>query len=557
VTAETNDRPAVDQNGFADPRADLRWGTTSGLLADMAARIGDSEAVVEGELRLTYRQLDEAVSAAAAAFIASGVVVGDRVSIWAPNSAAWIVAALGMQRAGACLVPLNTRFLGDEAGYVLRESGARVLLTVNGFLGRDYLTTLQEANGGSGAERPVASLPDLERVVILEGALPAGPGVLDWAAFLAEGQAISPDAVQTRAREVGPEDVSDVLFTSGTTGRPKGAVCTHGQTLRAYAVWSQVVGLRQGDRYLVVNPFFHGFGYKAGWLACVLSGATALPARTLDVPQVLDAVRREGVTVLPGTPTLYQTMLEHPAFSAGDVKTLRLAVTGAANVPPALLTRIRDEMGFEHIVTGYGLTESCAIVSMCRYDDPMEVVASSAGHPLPGLEVRILGDAGQPLAAGEAGEVVVRGYTVMRGYLNDPAGTAEAIDADGWLHTGDIGVVDEQGRIRITDRLKDMYIVGGFNAYPAEIESMLSRHPAVASCAVIGVPDERMGEVGMAFIVLRRETDPVGPEELIAWCRANMANYKVPRQVKVVDALPLNASGKVLKAVLRAEQSQP
>jgi acyl-CoA synthetase (AMP-forming)/AMP-acid ligase II len=553
LTAETDDHPA----GFEDPRADLRWGTTSGLLADMADRLGDAEAVVEGDLRLTYRRLDDAVWGAAAAFMAAGVRVGDRVSIWGPNSAAWIVAALGMQRAGACLEPLNTRFLGDEAGYVLREAGVRVLLTVNGFLGRDYLASLRDALGGEGVSRPVESLPDLERVVILEGEVPAGPDVQDWEAFLSEGRAIPRDTVRVRAGEVGPDDVSDVLFTSGTTGRPKGAVCTHGQTLRAYAVWSQVVGLREGDRYLVVNPFFHGFGYKAGWLACVLSGATALPARTLDVPQVLDAVRREAVTVLPGTPTLYQTMLEHPAFSPGDVKTLRLAVTGAANVPPALLTRIRDEMGFEHIVTGYGLTESCAIVSMCRYDELLEVVASSAGHPLPGLEVRIVADNGQPLAAGEAGEVVVRGYTVMRGYLDDPAATAEAIDADGWLHTGDIGVLDEQGRIRITDRLKDMYIVGGFNAYPAEIESMLSRHPAVASCAVIGVPDARMGEVGMAFIVLRREAGAVGPEELIAWCRANMANYKVPRRVKVVDSLPLNASGKVLKAVLRAEQSQP
>jgi acyl-CoA synthetase (AMP-forming)/AMP-acid ligase II len=533
---------------WQDPRADLRWQTTSGVLRDAARRLGDAEAVVDGELRLTYRQLDEHVSRAAAAFLAAGVDHGDRVSIWGPNCAGWIVAALGLQRAGGVLVPLNTRFLGEEAAYVLRTSRARVLVTVNGFLGHDYLEMLRGAAGGAGQDRPVADLPELSAVVLLEGDPPGGPGVRSWEDFLSQG---SPQAqVLERETALGPEDVSDVLFTSGTTGRPKGAVCTHGQTLRAYAVWSSVVGLREGDRYLVVNPFFHGFGYKAGWLACLLSGATAVPARTLDVPAVLDAVRREHITVLPGTPTLYQTLLEHPLFSRDGVATLRLAVTGAASVPPSLLHRIRDEIGFEHIVTGYGLTESCAIVSMCRYDDPLEVVATSAGHPLPGLEVRIVDPEGRAVPAGGEGEVVVRGYTVMRGYLDDPEATAEAIDADGWLHTGDVGRLDEGGRITITDRLKDMYIIGGFNAYPAEIESLLSKHPELSQVAVIGVPDERMGEVGAAYVVPRRGAAP-SEDEIIGWCRAHMANYKVPRVVRVVGELPLNASGKVLKNELR------
>jgi acyl-CoA synthetase (AMP-forming)/AMP-acid ligase II len=268
------------------------------------------------------------------------------------------------------------------------------------------------------------------------------------------------------------------------------------------------------------------------------------------VPQVLEVVQRERVTVLPGTPTLYQTLLEHPSFSRDGVATLRLAVTGAANVPPSLLYRIRDEIGFEHIVTGYGLTESCAIVSMCRFDDPLEVVATSAGQPLPGLEVRVIDGQGQPLPPGNEGELVVRGYTVMLGYLDDPHETSIAIDGEGWLHTGDVGRLDHEGRITITDRLKDMFIIGGFNAYPAEIESLLGKHPQVAQVAVIGVPDERMGEVGAAFVVPRRGETPT-EAEIIAWSRTHMANYKVPRIVRVVDELPLNASGKVLKNELR------
>ena len=532
-----------------DPRADLRYGTTSRLLLDAAARLGDAEAIVDGDLRMTYAELDTAVSAAAAAIIGAGVLKGDRVAIWAPNSALWIVAALGLQRAGAVLVPINTRFLGEEAAFILEKSQAKILFTTTDFLGRDYPASLAQAAGGYGADRPVADLPALQRTVALSGA--PGRATQSWNEFLDLGRGVDAGEVERRAASVTPDDLSDILFTSGTTGRPKGAMCTHGQTLRAYAVWNNVVGLREGDRYLIVNPFFHGFGYKAGWLASILAGATMLPLQTLDVPTVLEVVRTERITVLPGTPTLFQTMLEHPAYSRSGVGTLRLVVTGAANVPAALLDRIKDEVGFEHIVTGYGLTESCAIVSMCRYTDPLDVVASSAGRPLPGVEVRIVAPDGAVQPADREGEIVVRGYTLMQGYLDEPQQTASAIDAQGWLHTGDIGLLDDDGRVHVTDRLKDMFIVGGFNAYPAEIEQILTRHPDIAQVAVIGVADERMGEVGAAFVIARAGRD-ITPDDVAAFSRANMANYKVPRHVYIVDELPLNASGKVLKTELRA-----
>jgi acyl-CoA synthetase (AMP-forming)/AMP-acid ligase II len=547
-----SDQPASEPTHPDDPRGDLAWGTTSRLLTMTAHRIPAAEAVVDGHLRLTYRELNAEVTRAARAFLAVGLNKGDRVAIWGPNSAGWLIAGLGLQRAGGVLVPLNTRFKGTEAAYILAKSRSRLLLTVTDFLGNDYPAMLAGAAGGYGTARPIEGLPALERIVLLsaEPSETGGKGVTSWTEFLAGGQAVPAEEAERRAAEVGPDDLADMLFTSGTTGNPKGAMCTHGQVLRAYAVWSRVVGLREGDRYLIVNPFFHGFGYKAGWLASIMVGATILPERTLDVPHVLDMVRRERVTVLPGTPTLYQTMLEHPDFSAEGVATLRLSVTGAANVPPALLYRIKQELGFEHIVTGYGLTETCGIVSMCRYDDSLETVATTAGRVLPGLELKVLASDRSSAPAGTEGEILVRGYALMKGYFGDELETAATIDADGWLHTGDIGVLDSEGRVRITDRMKDMFIVGGFNAYPAEIENVLTRHPGVAQAAVIGVPDERLGEVGAAYIVARAGHSPA-PAEIISWSREYMANYKVPRHVEIVSELPLNAAGKILKNVLR------
>jgi acyl-CoA synthetase (AMP-forming)/AMP-acid ligase II len=300
-----------------------------------------------------------------------------------------------------------------------------------------------------------------------------------------------------------------------------------------------------------VNPFFHAFGLKAGILASLLKGATVVPHAVFDVDAVMRRVVEEHITMLPGPPTIYQSILGHPDAASFDLRSLRLAVTGAAAIPVELIRRMRSDLGFETVVTGYGLTEATGIATMCRHDDDPETIATTAGRAIPGVEVRVVRDDGTVLPPGEPGEVVVRGYNVMRGFVDDETATKEAIDADGWLHTGDVGVLDDRGNLRITDRKKDMFIVGGFNAYPAEIENMISDHPSVGQVAVVGIPDERLGEVGCAFVVLRPGTT-LEPDELVAWCRDTMANYKVPRRVHVVDALPLNASGKVLKYELRA-----
>jgi acyl-CoA synthetase (AMP-forming)/AMP-acid ligase II len=301
-----------------------------------------------------------------------------------------------------------------------------------------------------------------------------------------------------------------------------------------------------------VYPFFHTAGLKGGVLASVLCGATVVPHAVFDVPSVLRRVEEERISVLPGPPTVFLSIMNDPELPAFDLSSLRLSVTGAATTPVEVVRRMRDDLHIEGIVTGYGLTETHGTISVGHYTDSLEVVATTVGAPLDGIEVRVLDGDDRDLPAGEPGEIVVRGFNVMKGYFNDPAATAAAFYEDGWLRTGDIGILGADGYIRITDRKKDMFIVGGFNAYPAEIEGIILRHPAVAQVAVIGIPEERLGEVGMAFVIPRPGQD-VDEDELIGWCREQMANFKVPRRVKVVSAFPLNPSGKVMKFRLREQ----
>ena len=548
-----------------DPRGDLRWGSVPSLVADAAARFGDAEAVVDGDVRLSFTELADRALVVTRAAIGAGLRPGDTVAMWAPNMWEWVVGALGLLGAGATLVPLNTRFKGPEAAYVLAKARARILVTVRGFLGNDYPAMLQGED-----------IPTLERIVLLrdeggpsevltrtdevpvysfEEFLAAAEGVVE-----AEGDMVDRPVTEHEARArwkaVTSDDLSDIIFTSGTTGRPKGAMTTHGQTLRTFAAWASVVGLAEGDRYLIVNPFFHTFGYKAGIVACLTRGATIVPEAVFDVDRVLERIAAERISVLPGPPTLYQSILEHKRRGAVDLSSLRLAVTGAAAVPVELVRRMTAELSFETVLTAYGLTESTGTVTMCRRGDDPEIVATTSGRAIPGLEVRLVGDDGVDVESGTPGEILVRGYTVVSGYFEDPEATAEAIDADGWLHTGDVGVMDAAGNVAVTDRKKDMFIVGGFNAYPAEIENALLGHDGVAQVAVVGMPDERLGEVGCAFVVPRAGHDGAAlAETLVPWARERMANYKVPRRVEVVDALPLNASGKVLKTELRARVS--
>jgi HIP---CoA ligase len=480
-----------------------RWETIPEMVLSAADRFGDAEAVVDGPLRLSFADLVKWIRCAAGAFADLGVAKGDRVAIWAPNCAEWIIAAFGLLTAGGVLVPVNTRFKTDEAADVIGRSAAKAVLVQQGFLGQHYIA-------------------------------PAGVPVIDLKSdFLSAG---SP--VKQCGSGIEATDVSDIIFTSGTTGRPKGAKMNHSQTLRMYEEWATLADLREGDRYLMINPYFHTFGLKAGLIASFLRGATMLPVAAFDIDRVVELIAAERITMLPGPPTLYHSLLG--VADQGKLATLRAGVTGAADIPVELVRRIHDELPFQTLMTGYGLTEA-GNVTLSRPGDSFEDVATTAGLPCEDVEVRVADD----------GEVLVRGYGVMQGYLDDPVATAEAIDADGWLHTGDLGSFTESGRLRIVGRKKDMFIVGGFNAYPAEIEDFLLEHPAVAQAAVIGVPDERMGQVGKAFIVVKDGKAAVSADELIAWSRDRMAGFKVPRFVEFIDGLPLNATGKVVKDRLR------
>ena len=516
--------------------------TIPAIIDRAVALFGDTEAVVDGEFRLSFVELADEIDKAARGFIAAGIEPGDRVCVWAPNGLRWMLAALGAYRAGAVIVPLNTRFKGSEAAYVLRTAGVRMIFTVTDFLDTNYTSLLT----GDDA------VDCLNTVVVISGEVPQN--CLSWDAFIAGGTHVQHADVVARSAAVRPTDLSDIMFTSGTTGRPKGAMLTHGATVKAFHAWATVVGLRHGDRYLIVNPFFHAFGLKAGIVASLVKGATIVPQAMFDVPQVMRRVVDERISMLPGPPSIYQTILDHPQLSSFDLSSLRLAVTGAAAVPVELIRRMSEDLHFETVVTGYGLTETTGIVTMCRHDDPIETIANTAGRAIPGVEIRLVDTNGVDVATGDPGEILVRGYNVMLGYFGDAAATAETISTDGWLATGDVAVQDANGNVRITDRKKDMFIMGGFNVYPAEIENALMSYPGISQVAVVGVPDHRMGEVGMAFVVAKPDA-VVDPGDVIAWCRLNMANYKVPRSVQLVPSLPMNASGKVLKFELRSRGS--
>ncbi|TCJ37052.1 FadD3 family acyl-CoA ligase [Parafrankia sp. BMG5.11] len=514
---------------MTDERRD--WPRTIPAAAEAAARRWPGEtALVDGDQQWTFAELWTDAKATASALHQTGVGHGDCVGIWAPNTREWILAAIGAQCLGAAIVPLNTRLKGGEAADILRRAGVKVLFAPSDFLGQDYASLLAEE-----------SLPALVETIRLD---------TQWNRFIARGAGQDDAAVSAALERLSGGEISDVIYTSGTTGQPKGALTAHEQVTVTFGNWAERVDLREGDRYLIVNPFFHTFGYKAGWVACLLRGATIVPQKTFDVRETVRLIEREQISFIPGPPTIYQSLLQELAGDRQrDFSSLRVAVTGAAPVAPALVDRMRTELGMQNIVNGYGMTE-CGVIAMTRQGDDARTVAHTCGYPMPGIEVRCVDETGDDVPPGVTGEFWVRGHSVMQGYLDDPVATADAIDADGWLHTGDVGTIDEQGYLAITDRKKDMFISGGFNVYPAEVEKLLAAHPAIEVCAVIGTLDDRLGEVGKAFVVLRPGAQ-ANDSDIMSWARDRMANYKVPRIVDVVGELPRNAAGKVLKTALR------
>ncbi|GGF21386.1 3-[(3aS,4S,7aS)-7a-methyl-1,5-dioxo-octahydro-1H-inden-4-yl]propanoyl:CoA ligase [Williamsia phyllosphaerae] len=513
--------------------------TTPQALRRAALMWPDQIAVVDSQwgedIELTWSELLGAVRTFAGALIRQGIGAGDRVAIWAPNSVHWPIAALGAHFVGATLVPVNTRYTATEVLDVLVRTHSRALVVPGVFLGVDRLAELAA----------LADLPaDTDLIASIRIRLDADDCTradhgIDWNDFLSSATDSDRAEADTRADAVRPDDVSDILFTSGTTGRSKGVVAEHRQSAAGARAWGANGALSTDDRYLMVNPYFHTFGYKAGILACTLFGVTMLPLAVYSAEAAMTLVASQRATVFPGAPTIFQTILDADSRVDHDLSSLRLVVTGAAIVPVVLVERIQRDLGVATVITAYGLSETSGFVSTCTPDDDDETVANTCGRAFAGMEI----------ALSDAGEVLARGDMVMRGYLDDETATAETIDADGWLHTGDIGTIDERGNLRITDRLKDMYICGGFNVYPAEVEQTLVRFDAVTEAAVIGVPDERLGEVGRAYLTVRSGAH-ISEDEVIAHCRSTLANFKVPRSVVVIDEFPRNAAGKILKREL-------
>lgn len=504
-------------------------------------RYAHRPALIEGDRMVTFTDYIEEAAQIARALIAYGVEPGQRVAIWAPNSIDFALSALAIHLCGGVLVPINTRFKAQEAAQVLRDAAAKVLFTVESFLGYRYVDALMELR-----DRDPEVLPHMPLVLTLGG---SGERSLATAIEWGVG-VVSPEILDQRVRAIRSDDIGTVLFTSGTTGRPKGAMLRHGALVRSYWVWSGLTGLREGDRFLVSNPFFHAFGLKVGLLAALMRGATVYPLPVFSAEAALELIERERITYYPGPPTIYQSMLASPDLERRNISSLRTAVTGATSIPPQLITDIYDRLGYDEVYIPYGFTEGTGIATLTRSDDDRTTITTTSGRALPGVTVAVRREDGTTASVGEVGEIMLSGFNVMAGYLDPETGTPRPVDDNGWLLSGDLGSLDAKGNLSISGRLKDVVIVGGFNVYPAEVEACLVQHPGLTAAAVIGISDERLGEVTCAFVIAHPEV-AVTENDLELWCRERIANFKVPRVYRFVSELPTNASGKVVKAELQ------
>lgn len=517
-----------------------------------AKKYGGLQAISDGDVSLTFVELADSSLTIARSLASLGVLRGDRVAIWSPNSHYFMRMVLGIQAAGGIVVPINTRYRAAEARELLARTSAKLVLVHSGFLDFDYRAALVEASADDAiGHEPIDGL----QVIVDLGSssateVPGGPRSISWEEFMAAAEGISAEQAMATGDSVEPTDLSEILFTSGTTGKAKGVTVAHGASIDLYRDYGRIWGLREGDRYLLSLPMFHAGGINAGILTSLIMGLTGVPMAVFDTVETMKIVEREKITIMNGPPTVIYSILDHPDRESYDLSSLRTMATGAAVVPVAMVERAQTELPFEHFITAYGMTECYGTATMCREDDSNETIANTNGRALPGVDLRVVDPDGNDLPPGEAGEVLISGPNVTPGYWDSEEQTAEAI-VDGWLHSGDIGTLDDRGNLKITDRLKDLFLVGGFNVSPAEVEQLLARHPAVGEVSVIGVPDERLGEVARAYIITKAGMR-VTEEEIVAWCRERIANFKVPRSAVFIEALPRNASGKVLKGELRA-----
>jgi fatty-acyl-CoA synthase len=536
---------------------DIEGLTVGGLLDLVHERRPDDEALVYPDrgLRYTYARFKEVVESCAKALLALGVRKGDHVAVWGQNVPEWVTLQFATGKVGAVLVTINPAYKSHELKYVLDQSDAAALFLTGGVGDADFLEILQDAvpelacTDGGGLS--VEDLPFLQSVVLMGAEPPADLPVLSFGGFLKNGEGVSAEDLRARQDSLEAEDVINMQYTSGTTGFPKGVQLTHANIVKNAFHIGECMKLGPEDRVCIPVPFFHCFGCVLGTLNTVTHEGTMVPVESFDAGAVLEAVDQEGCTALLGVPTMFIAELDHPDFERYDTSSLRTGIMAGSPCPMEVMKKVVDVMGADEITIAYGQTESSPVITQTRTDDPLELRVSSVGRKLPDVEVRIVSvETDEDCRPGEQGELLTRGYHVMRGYYKMEDKTAEVIDDGGWLHTGDLAIMDENGYVRITGRAKDMIIRGGENVYPREIEEFLYTHPDISDVQVYGVPDEKYGEK-VAAAVRARQDSGLTPEKVKDYCRENIARFKVPEYVDFVDEYPMTASGKIQKYKLR------
>ncbi|MCY7799966.1 AMP-binding protein [Bacillus haynesii] len=537
--------------------ADLLHLTIGKLLEKTAVNTPDHEAVVYPDrgLRYTYRQFDQLCRKVAKGLMALGIDKGEHVAIWASNTPEWLTAQFASAKTGAVLVTVNTNYQLSELEYVLKQSDATTLILMESYRGTSYIDILyklipelkESEPGKLASER----LPFLKNIILMGDK--RHPGMYLWDDLLKLSGSVSEKALDRRMERLEEHDVINMQYTSGTTGFPKGVMLTHSNLANNAANIAECMNLSKKDRMCIPVPFFHCFGCVLGNLACVTAGATMVPVQEFSPKEVLSAVETEKCTALHGVPTMFIAELNDQDFASYDLSSLRTGIMAGSNCPIEVMKKVIDNMGMSEITIAYGQTEASPVITQTRANDSLKRRVETVGRALPNVEVKITEPGtNQEVARGGQGELCTRGYHVMKGYYKNPEATAAVIDEEGFLHTGDLAVMDEEGYCRITGRLKDMIIRGGENIYPREIEEFLYKHPNILDVQIVGVPDETFGEEVSAWIKLKSGVSMTA-EELKAYCKGKIARYKIPRYIAFVEEFPMTASGKVQKFKLREQ----